>query len=163
MTDEDYMKYAEEIALQSRDSVKVGAIVVDSRGIVIAEGSNDFPVSMAVEKWANYRDDKKLKNKLIRHAETDCLADLMEYVRDRHANEVYSGLPHSMYISRYPCLPCCKAIEAFGISRIVVPEVFPADSSWCESMKAGIEFLEACGREVVRIGIEAGVEVSMEK
>jgi dCMP deaminase len=97
------------VARKSKDrKCLVGAVIVSQEDLVLATGYNGFPRGI--------HDDVKLleerKEKLARtcHAETNAIF-----------NAVRAGISVTgcrIYVNKFPCFDCCKAIVQVGLKKI---------------------------------------------
>lgn len=130
-----YLKLAAEVSTWSKDPRKqVGAIVVGGR-YVEGIGFNGFPKGI---KDSNGRlSDKKLKNKLMVHAEVNALL-------------ASNGKGDTIYIwPSLPCTQCLGFIIQSGITKIVTGPL-EANSSWDQDLV--IELVEESGLSIKIIG-----------
>ena len=104
-----YLELALEVATWSKDPDKqVGAVCVspDKRSIVV--GYNGFPRGIAdSEELLN---NKELKNKLMVHAEANCIVN---------SNHSVNGW--TMHVTKAPCVDCAKLLINARVKRIVCP------------------------------------------
>jgi len=107
--DEYFLEIAMTVARKSKDTdCLVGAVIVSPDDLVLATGYNGFPRGV-------YDDVKLLKDreeKLARtcHAETNALF-----------NAVRAGVSVAgcrIYVNKFPCFNCCKAIVQAGLKKI---------------------------------------------
>lgn len=107
--DDRFIDLADHISSWSKDTIKVGCIIVDENKRVLATGYNGMP---------SWFDDAKLfdlgdqKNTLITHAEINALNCLS--VNDDKDKSL------SLYVNRPPCFSCSSLIinSLFNIERI---------------------------------------------
>jgi dCMP deaminase len=116
---------------------RVGAVLVGLDRKCIALGYNGFPPG--IEDSDERLGDRALKNKLMQHAERNCLD-----------NARFSTYGAAMYVTEHPCLECAKSIISKGVSRVVCPSP-PAPLS-----KPGWRDDAAFGADRMR---EAGVKI----
>jgi len=118
-----YLKIAAEVAQWSKDpSTKVGAIIVGTKGQIIANGFNGFPRGI---KDSEIRlNDRPLKYKYTIHAEANAIY-----------NAIHNGastVGSSIFVSGLPvCSECAKAIIQCGIIEVCSDSV--ATERWEES------------------------------
>lgn len=128
-----YFSLALEIATWSKDpSKQVGAICVspDKRGIVC--GYNGFPRNITdSEKLLK---DKKLKNKLMVHAEANCVVNSRTLL-----------VNWTMHVTKAPCTECAKLMINAGIKRVVCPS---PGGSWKDDQLMAISLMTEANLEV---------------
>ena len=108
--DEFFMGMARSVGELSKDpDRKVGAVLVSPDRRQMSIGFNGFPPE--TEDLPSLLADRDFKNSNMRHAEDNCL---------RQAPFNPRGC--SLYVTRYPCLPCATKIVEAGVARLVVPE-----------------------------------------
>lgn len=119
-------KYYFDAVNESRHSkdpdTKVGAILVDHRGVKRASGWNGFPRGVS-DAEHRYRDNS-IKQTLISHAEASAIA-----------NAAAVGIPLEgcgLVVTKFPCQECAKLIINSGITSICTPPI-KQDSKWKES------------------------------
>jgi len=118
-----YLKIASEVATWSKDpSTKVGAIIVGTKGQIIANGFNGFP--RGIEDSTVRLNDRPLKYKYTIHAEANAIY-----------NAIHNGastVGASIFVSGLPvCSECAKAIIQCGIIEVCSDSV--ATERWKES------------------------------
>lgn len=104
-----YLELARFIAGWSKDSTKIGAIIVGENGQILSQGYNGFPrgVRDDIERYEN----KELKYKLVVHAELNAILNAsLNGVSLKYSTLFIYGLP--------PCCECAKAIAQSGISNV---------------------------------------------
>ena len=105
-----FLDLARQVALCSKDpDRKVGAVLASADRRQVSFGYNGFPED--VPDLPSLLADRDFKNSNMRHAEDNCL---------RQAPFNPRGC--SLYVTRYPCLPCATKIAEAGVARLVVPE-----------------------------------------
>lgn len=139
--DEYFLKLAELSAEMSKDSTKIGAVIVGEDRIVRSSGFNGIP-----------RGVQDLPERMIRpvkyfwteHAERNAIF---------HASRQGANLlGTSLYLwgAPGPCSDCARAIIQVGIKRVLVPQSTADWSHWGDSLliaremflEAGVEFIE---------------------
>lgn len=91
-------------------------MIVDSKGQVLAEGSNAPPAAIGLSRDASLlaiEADPQWKYFVLEHAERNAINSAVS----RGIN--LKGT--TMYASLYPCADCARAIVAAGIERLVLP------------------------------------------
>lgn len=143
--DRRFLAIAKEVSTWSKDpSTKVGAVVVNPLGQIIATGYNGFP--RGVEDTDERYNDRELKYKMVAHAELNAL--LLAGDRARGGTiYVYPG-----FGSPNLCTDCAKTVIQSGIKRAVglVPPI-EADrkARWAESLKIAQQMCDEAGIETV--------------
>ena len=108
--DENFMGLAAHIAAWSKDpSTKVGAVIVDSRRVVIGMGYNGFP--RGVEDSEARLNHRPSKYALVVHAETNAIL-----------NSTRELIGTTMYCTLFPCGECAKLIVQAGIAEVICPK-----------------------------------------
>lgn len=108
-----FVSTALDMASKSKDpSTKVGCVIVDDDGTILATGWNGFPRGV-LDDSERYN-DREIKYKLIAHAEQNAIAQ---------AARVGAKLLGSTLIvtALYPCSSCAKSIIQAGVKRILAP------------------------------------------
>lgn len=118
---ERYLRIAEEVATWSKDSTKVGAVIVGEGGIV-ATGFNGFPRGV-LEGIAGveYRSELDEKNEWTVHAEANAILNAA-----RHG---VSTLGTTMYAKESTCHRCAGMVVQAGIARLVLRRAW-TNYSW---------------------------------
>ena len=134
-----FILIANAVALLSKDpATKVGALMVDRRGAIRAQGFNGFPrgIDDAPERYA----DRNTKLRLVAHAEANAIA-----------NAASVGTPLfdcSLVVTKFPCHECAKLIINAGIRR-VYSEPIEFNSTWVISNNTALEMFKEAGVEVI--------------
>lgn len=116
-----FMGVADYVKGWSKDpNNQVGAVVVVDKGRSMSPGYNGFPPGVMDLKQ---RLKGPEKNKLTVHAESNAL--------DNADFDIRGG---TIYVTRFPCLPCALRIISRGISHVVAPAPEPG-SSWLNSQQ----------------------------
>jgi dCMP deaminase len=105
--DHRYMDVAEQVASWSKDpSTKVGAVIVDLSGKIVATGYNGFPrgVEDKPERYA----DQATKYGFVVHAELNAILNATQCLNDT-----------ILYVTLSPCRECAKAIIQAGIKMVI--------------------------------------------
>jgi len=121
--DKRFFKLAEEISLWSKDpSTKIGAIIVNEKHQILAQGYNGFP--RGIKDTPDIYANRELKYKYTVHAEANAIF-----------NAIHSGsniIGASIYIFGLPiCHECAKIIIQCGIKEVNITS--PAIPRWNES------------------------------
>ena len=128
-----YFSLALEVATWSKDPNKqVGAVCVspDKRGMVT--GYNGFPVG--IEDRESILENRTLKNKLMVHAEANCIV-----------NGTTSLRGWTMHVTKAPCTECAKLMINARIKRVVCPS---PGGSWESDQLMALSLLREAGVEV---------------
>lgn len=94
---------------------KVGVVIADARGSILAEGANAPPKALgltAEDSHAFVAEDPMWKYFVLEHAERNAIFAAQK------GGVSLAGT--TMYGSLFPCADCARAIAACGIGRIVV-------------------------------------------
>ncbi|MBY5348496.1 deoxycytidylate deaminase [Rhizobium leguminosarum] len=114
--DRQFLLLCEEVKAMSYDPHrKVGAVVVDANGNVIAGGANAPPPVFGLsrqETEAAISQDPSWKYFMLEHAERNAIYA----ARDKGVSLVGA----TMYGTLFPCADCARAIVAAGIVKLVV-------------------------------------------
>lgn len=124
------------LALESEDpSTQNAALLVDSRGFIVAGGVNEFPRSVE-GTW-----ERPLKYQVVEHAERNAIFDAA-----RHGVRT-DGV--TMVCPWAACADCARAIIQAGVKRLVRHQ---ADaSSWDDSIQIGDNMMKQAGVEIVTV------------
>lgn len=133
--DERFLKLAKHISTWSKDpSTKVGAIIVDHKGVIIGTGYNGFPRGV-FDKEELYA-DREQKYKRVVHAELNAILN----------SSIKIPKMCTLYVTPIPpCTECTKAIIQSGIWRVVVGLGSNFCDKWKEEEKVGQEMLQEAG------------------
>ncbi len=94
---------------------KVGAIIADTEGRVIAEGTNAPPLALGLsiaDSHEAIRSDPNWKYFVLEHAERNAIFAALTKGKSLRGATIYGTL--------FPCADCARAIVASGLSRLVV-------------------------------------------
>lgn len=126
--DARFLARAEEMASWSKDTTKVGAVIVDTNHRSVSEGFNGLPKGLS--------DDYEIYDggqRVVIHAELNAIL---------FANERLDGM--TLYTYPLPtCAQCAAIIIQKGIARVVcgVPKGWwsnPTENRWSESTKVAL-------------------------
>lgn len=129
-----YLALADHIATWSKDSTKVGCVIVGPDKEIRAQGYNGIP--------RGARDD--IPERAVRPE---------KYLYSEHAerNAIFNaarvGTPLqgcTMYTTLHPCCDCCRAAIQSGVETIVTRAPDFNLPVWGEHFKRGIELLHEC-------------------
>ena len=129
--DKAYLRMASEWAkLSYCERRQVGALIVKDR-MIISDGYNGTPTGM--ENICE--DDAGYTKWYVLHAEANAILKV--------ASSNHSCRDATLYLTMSPCQECIKLIHQAGIKRLVYINGYKD--------KAGLEFLEKAGVELVQI------------
>jgi dCMP deaminase len=115
--DRQFMELSCEARRYSHDPHRrVGAVIVDQEGVVIATGANSPPSALNISAAASLKaisEDPSWKYFMLEHAERNAIHDAYKHC--------LSIVGTTMYVTLFPCSDCARAIVAAGIARVVVP------------------------------------------
>lgn len=134
-TSTDLLKTAREYAQRhSHDpNRKVGAVVANATGYVLAYGANRFPPEVPVTPARLQR-----KNLFMVHAEVNALRNL----------RTQWGTGFTMYLPWFPCANCAKEIAMSRQIAKLVCTPPDKDGKWAEEMVAAEDILRTAGIEL---------------
>jgi dCMP deaminase len=127
--EEYFAQLLDVIKLKSKDpSTKVGAIITDASNSIVSTGFNGFPrgVYDSEERYNN----RELKYPMIVHAEMNAIL--------LAARNGKSLIDTFIWVNKFPCCECAKAIIQSGIKRVYLIEKEPDlefEKRWEESIK----------------------------
>ena len=133
----NYLSLAKNISTWSRDpSRKIGAVVVGSKGQILAQGFNGFP--RGIDDTEDRLNDRETKYKYVVHAEMNAIfnACLNGTSLDGSTMFVY-GLP--------VCSECAKGIIQVGIKHIAFLVEDDIPPIWTESWDRSRALFEEAG------------------
>lgn len=146
--DRRWLIKAKEFSEFSKDpSTKVGAVIVDPLGRMVAEGWNGFPrgVNDDPERYLN----RELKYKLICHAEQNAVWNAGDKAR---GSTLYVW---PAFAIPNVCHECAKAVIQSGIIRVVGFTPDPADAEravrWAESISLAEMMLKEAGVKISEV------------
>jgi dCMP deaminase len=133
-----FMKEAFRIALLSKDpSTKVGAVLVDERGVSVAYGWNHIPTRLS----PRYEPAEEKYPRTI-HAEQMALINA--------GSKAYKA---RLYVTFMPCDRCAASIVYAGVKEVIAPPFPEEKTHWRETMeRASRFFCEAGVKETVYVG-----------
>jgi dCMP deaminase len=148
----DHMLRAYQMAVNSPDpSTQNGAVLVNSKGLIVSEACNDFPmgVKSTLERW-----ERPLKYQFVCHAEAAAI-----YMAAKHGVKT-NGL--TMVCQWAACARCAISIIQAGIVRLVTHKQAHERSPemWKKEIEVAFTMFKEVGVEVVFYdGVVGGPEV----
>lgn len=135
-----YLDLAEHYASWSKDrNTGVGAVIVSEDNTDLAKGYNGFP--RGADDDVDERHERPAKYDWTEHAERNAIF--------KAAREGISTKNCTIYVNRFPCVECTRAIIQSGIKRVVVPtKPDLTHHKWGQSWKTAIDMFNECGVEV---------------
>ena len=122
-----------EVATWSKDPDKqVGAVCVSPDKRKMITGYNGFPVG--IEDDEDALNDKELKNKLMVHAEANCIVNGDTSLRG-----------WELHVTKAPCIECAKLIINARITKIICPS---PGGSWEDQQLFAISLLKKANVEI---------------
>jgi dCMP deaminase len=107
--DEYFLWIAVTVAIKSKDPrCAVGAVIVSPDNVILSTGFNGLARRLYDDE--RLLGDAEEKLKIICHAEANAIFNAAR------VGVALQGT--SIYITKFPCLPCCNAIIQAGITRI---------------------------------------------
>lgn len=126
----------EVIKKKSKDpSTKVSAIITDEHMAIVSTGFNGFP--KGVKDDSERYNNRELKYKIICHAEMNAIL-----LAARRGTKIEDC---TLWINRFPCCECAKAIIQSGIKLIIIIDKENNQEfreRWAESMKLAQEMFD---------------------
>lgn len=116
--DQRLMQKARLVASWSKDSTKVGAVIVEEKNRAVSEGYNGPPRGVP-----DVPTDRATKLRRTIHAEVNAIL---------FARRALDGC--TLYVTHHPCGPCAAIIAQSGISRVVVPKENGLSDKWAEDI-----------------------------
>lgn len=104
------MGFARHAALKSKDSTKVGAVLIGPNNEVLLTGYNGPPIG--VEDLPERRDTRPEKYLWVSHAEANLIAFA--------ARRGISTEGCSVFVTHHPCSACAKTLIQAGVKRVVI-------------------------------------------
>jgi len=129
-----FLDLAEYVAQWSKDSTKVGAVIVGPDKEVRSLGYNGFP--RGIDDHIEARHKRPTKYFWSSHAEENAIL-----------NATRASIPIkgcTLYVQWFPCSTCSRAIIQSGLKTLVCPELDldKQDKKWQEEFKISREMLE---------------------
>lgn len=128
-----YLKIADSIsALSKANRRKVGAIIVDNKGIIVGTGYNGTPRGTD----NNCETENNVTKEVVIHAEQNAIFNSNRLDLDGY----------TVYCTTEPCLRCSASLVQKGIKKVYYSEEY--------STHDGINFLKESGVEVFQVEID---------
>jgi len=128
---------AQHIALLSKDSTQVGAVIFDAKRRIVSAGYNGFP--RGVEDLPERLADRATKYRMTQHAEVNALA--------------FSTAPLdgcTMVVTHPCCAQCAGAAIQAGIATVIYPTPDDAMAArWADDMALASAMFREAGVAVV--------------
>ena len=143
--DEYFLAIAETVRHKSKDTTKIGAVIVGPHHEIRSTGFNGFPRGIDEiqhpERW-----ERPMKYKRVVHAEMNAIL-----------NAAYNGVSLAgctLYLIGFgpptvPCCECTKAIIQAGIRKIVGRSYMKTPPRWVEDLEISLEMLTEAGVEFI--------------
>lgn len=103
-----FLEIAKIVASKSKDTTKVGAVIVNEKKEIVSTGYNGFPKNFP-EKEENWK--KPLKYDYVIHAEANAILFAKTDITNC-----------SIYVTLSPCHECAKLIANSGIKKVYYGE-----------------------------------------
>lgn len=131
------------IAAWSEDrDFQVGCVIVGPEGHEVrSTGYNGFPRGVSDEDDARFDRASGEKFYWIEHAERNAIYNA--------ARSGASLAGCTLYVNRFPCADCGRAIIQSGISQIIAPPIPQADGALDYSFKVSQQMLREAGIDIV--------------
>ena len=124
---------AELSASMSKDpDRKVGAVLVTPDRRQVSPGYNGFPPG--IEDLPSLLADRDFKLANMVHAEDNCLRQ-----------SPFSTQGCTVYVTRFPCLPCACKLRDAGVRRVVAPAPDLGHARWGKSWTVATAVLLSAG------------------
>lgn len=137
-----YMGLAQNISEWSKDpGTKIGAIIVNQKGQILAQGYNGFP--RKIKDLEKRLKNRELKLKYTVHAEMNAIY-----------NSSFTGVSlcnSTLYVYGLPvCHECAKGIIQVGVSTVVIKKGITS-LNWKESCDLALEMFKEANVKVLKI------------
>lgn len=128
-----YMGFATHAATKSKDSTKVGAVLVGSDGEIRLTGYNGPPRGVTDNDWRRERPQKYL---FASHAEANLIAfAAREGIRTKGC---------TVYVTHMPCASCAKSLIQAGVA-VVWHGHGVVLGNWSDEQRAAVEMFHEAG------------------
>ncbi|MCY4259714.1 MAG: deaminase [Rhodobacteraceae bacterium] len=136
-----FMGLCNQIAQWSEDPhFQVGCLIVGEGHVILATGYNGFPRGISGRDQSRFDRESGTKFLWFEHAERNALY-----------NAARIGVPvagATLYVNRFPCADCSRAIIQSGLAALVCPPIPAIDGALDASFRAGKTMLEEAGLSV---------------
>lgn len=131
--DENFKEISEVVSKLSKDtSTKLGAVIVNSDGVIQSIGYNGFPRNVNDDIPERY--ERPLKYKWFEHAERNAIYNF--------ARQFLKG--SSIHLTWIPCTDCARGIIQTGISEVVISDT-EIEDRWKEDFLQSLIMLREAG------------------
>jgi dCMP deaminase len=135
-----FIELSKHIATWSKDSTKVGTVIINNDNRIVSVGYNGFPSGCNDD--IPERHERPLKYSYSEHAERNAI-----YNASRIGVSTKDCI---IYISTmFPCDDCARAIIQSGIRKLVCYKPDFNDVRWGEKFKISYEMLTEVGIEII--------------
>lgn len=148
-----FMRLAREVSLWSKDSTKIGCVIVSPNRRIVATGYNGFPLGCDDEKiYQEIGDDKEKKYEITIHAEMNALLNALKNGVSVDGCTIY------IWGNRV-CKDCAKHIAQSGITTVwYTPGGKKPSPCWIESSKVAREIFDKSGVKLYRMMLKLIVD-----
>ena len=137
-----FMGLCNHIACWSEDPhFLVGSVIVGSGNVVLATGYNGLPRGVKNTEQSRFDRDSGEKFHWVEHGERNALYNA--------ARIGVSVIGATLYVNRFPCADCSRAIIQSGIDKLVCPPIPEADGALDHSFQVGRTMLTEAGTEIL--------------
>jgi dCMP deaminase len=135
--DDRFLNLARIVGSWSKDKTKIGAVAVNRKKQILAQGYNGFP--RGIEDAQRRLTDRKTKLQLVVHAEMNCIFNAC------HTGVCLDG--STLYVSGLPvCSDCAKGVIQVGVKTVIMEfDQKLMDGPWGESWKLSEEMFNEAG------------------
>lgn len=142
-----FLRMALLSASMSKDpNTRVGAVIADDEGIVLATGFNGFP--RGIYDTAERLENRDTKLKLIVHAEANAIASAARNGVKLYSSTMYIGCEGDNVEGVWggpPCVRCAMLCIQAGIKKIVYYPMKSGFSKWTEDLLESLQLLDEAG------------------
>jgi len=136
-----FMGLCEHISQWSEDPhFLVGCVIIGNGHVILSTGYNGLPRGVSGEDQNRYDRESGEKFFWFEHAERNALYNAVR------AGVAVKGA--TLYVNRFPCADCCRAIIQAGITTLLCPPIPQADGALDDSFQAGRTMLEEAGLQI---------------
>lgn len=141
MKTEQYLDIVKSIAKASKDSTKVGAVLIGPDGEGGPWGYNGAPRGCSADESDDLRNQRPEKYYWLEHAERNAI-----YTAARTG---FKTIGCTMVITHPPCMDCARAIVQAGIKKVLFIE--PTEDfikRWEKHVLRSLKLFEECGVQI---------------